>query len=201
MPELSVFDPPMCCSTGVCGPSVDPALPRFAADLEWLQTQGVTVKRFSLSQQPQAFVENEAVRAALTEEGNGCLPLILVNGEIVSRGKYLSRDELLRLSGGQANDSPSIYTAAVAELVALGVSMAANCERCFKFHFAEAKKLGVSCADMARAARTAQKVKDAPAEAIWEMANRFLACAVEPGASLAAPADHEPVAARTDSAR
>jgi len=194
MPELSVFDPPMCCSTGVCGPSVDPALPRFAADLDWLQTQGVTVERFSLSQQPQAFAENQAVRAALTEEGNGCLPLILIDGRIVSRGKYPPRDELVRLIGAAISDSPSIYTPAVAELVAIGASIAANCERCFKFHFAEAKKLGVSCADMARAARTAQKVKDAPAEVIWEMANRFLGCAVEPATPRAAPADRQPAA-------
>ena len=40
---IRVFDPAMCCSTGVCGPSVDPDLARFAADVDWLQKQGVTV--------------------------------------------------------------------------------------------------------------------------------------------------------------
>lgn len=44
--KLEVFDPPMCCSTGVCGTDIDPALPRFAADLEWLKTQGVKVERY-----------------------------------------------------------------------------------------------------------------------------------------------------------
>jgi hypothetical protein len=42
----------MCCSTGVCGPGVDPQLARFAADVAWLQGQGVTVERFNLAQQP-----------------------------------------------------------------------------------------------------------------------------------------------------
>ncbi len=50
MSKVQVFDPPMCCSTGVCGPQVDPALVRFAADLEWLKASGVEVERFNLSQ-------------------------------------------------------------------------------------------------------------------------------------------------------
>ena len=67
MKKLEVFDPPMCCSSGVCGPEVDPVLPRFAADLQWLAGQGVSVERYNLSQQPQAFVANPLVKAALRE--------------------------------------------------------------------------------------------------------------------------------------
>lgn len=89
--KLEVFDPPMCCSTGVCGLDIDPALPRFAADLEWLKTQGVNVERYNLAQQPGVFVANESVKAALHEEGNGCLPLILVDGRIISRAAYPDR--------------------------------------------------------------------------------------------------------------
>ena len=48
MIKVQVFDPAMCCSTGVCGPSVDPVLPRFAADLEWLKSKGVQVERYNL---------------------------------------------------------------------------------------------------------------------------------------------------------
>lgn len=55
MNELLVFDPALCCSTGVCGPEVDPALVSFAADLEWLRTRGVQVRRFNLAQEPGAF--------------------------------------------------------------------------------------------------------------------------------------------------
>ncbi len=178
MPKLEVFDPPMCCPTGVCGPAVDPVLPEFAADLEWLRSQGVTVERYSLSQQPGGFVANELVKKTLAESGNNCLPLILVDGRIVSQGAYLSRQELAAFVGGDGKEPASIYTPAVAELVAIGASIAANCERCFKYHFVEAKKLGVSRADMALAVQTAQRVKDAPAQAIWEMARRHLGCAV-----------------------
>lgn len=99
MIRLEVFDPPMCCSTGVCGPQVDPVLVRFAADFHWLARQGVHVERCNLAQHPQAFAANETVRAALAQEGNQCLPLVLVNGEIVSRGSYPTREQLARMVG------------------------------------------------------------------------------------------------------
>lgn len=69
MTTIQVFDPPMCCSTEVCGPGVDPALARFAGDLEWLRSRGLRVERFNLAQQPGAFTANPAVREALAEGG------------------------------------------------------------------------------------------------------------------------------------
>ncbi len=96
---IRVFDPPMCCGTGVCGPSVDPELARFAADLEWLQKQGVSVERYNLAQQPGAFVSHAAVKDALTARGNECLPLVLVDERIAVEGGYPSRDTLAALAG------------------------------------------------------------------------------------------------------
>ncbi|MGE0102376.1 MAG: arsenite efflux transporter metallochaperone ArsD [Blastocatellales bacterium] len=99
MKNLIVFDPPMCCSTGVCGTNVDPVLPRFAADLEWLKTQGVSVTRYNLAQEPGEFVAVDAVKAELQNMGNSCLPLILVDGDIVSRGVYPARSALAGFAG------------------------------------------------------------------------------------------------------
>ena len=99
MTKLEVFDPPMCCSTGVCGPGVDPALVKFTADFHWLAGHGVVAERFNLTQQPQAYVANPTVKAALMEFGNSCLPLILVNGAITSKGRYPSRQELAAMVG------------------------------------------------------------------------------------------------------
>jgi hypothetical protein len=65
MKTVQVFDPAMCCSTGVCGPSVDQKLVRFASDLHWLANHGVKVERFNLSQEPQAFAANSLVRTEL----------------------------------------------------------------------------------------------------------------------------------------
>jgi len=89
----------MCCSTGVCGPSVDPALVRFATDLHWLANQKIAVERYNLAQQPQAFAASEVVKTALRQYGNECLPLILLDGAVISKGCYPTRDELARLTG------------------------------------------------------------------------------------------------------
>jgi len=94
MKSVQVYDKPMCCSTGVCGPDVDPVLPKFAADLDWLKNQGHHVERFNLAQQPQAFIENKAIHGLLSTAGTDCLPVVVVDGEIVSQTVYPSREDL-----------------------------------------------------------------------------------------------------------
>lgn len=94
MKSVQVYDKPMCCSTGVCGPDVDPVLPKFAADLDWLKNQGHNVERYNLAQQPQAFIENKAIHHLLSTAGTDCLPVVVVDGEIVSQTVYPSREDL-----------------------------------------------------------------------------------------------------------
>jgi hypothetical protein len=95
---IRVFDPAMCCSSGVCGPSVDPELARFAADVDWLQKQGIEIERFNLSQQPAAFAETAAVKDALGR-GIDVLPLVMVDDRVVAEGAYPSRETLAALAG------------------------------------------------------------------------------------------------------
>ena len=97
--KIEVFDPAMCCSTGVCGPSVPPALARFAGDLEWLRRQGVEVTRYNLTHEPQAFLASDRARTALAERGEQALPLILADGEPVSSGRYPYGSELAGWAG------------------------------------------------------------------------------------------------------
>jgi len=104
MATVRVFDPAMCCSTGVCGPSVDPVLVRFAADVEWLKSKGVKVERVNLSQQPQAFVSNPVVRSLLEKEGTECLPLILIDDQVAFKGGYPTRAEMAERLGLDASD-------------------------------------------------------------------------------------------------
>jgi hypothetical protein len=111
MIKLEIFDPPMCCSSGVCGPKIDPVLPRFTGDLVWFKAQGVSVTRYNLAQQPMAFAEHSMVREALEKEDVACLPLILVDGIIVSRGTYPERDALAALLGLHPVSSTSMPAA------------------------------------------------------------------------------------------
>lgn len=92
---VAVYDPAMCCPTGVCGPGVDPALLQVARDLRWLQSHGVTVERYGLSQEPAAFAQNGRVAGLLQAFGDRALPATLVNGEVLIHGRYPTRDELV----------------------------------------------------------------------------------------------------------
>lgn len=92
--KIDVYDPAMCCSTGVCGPSVDASLATFAGDLDWLAQRGAQVRRFNLGQEPGAFAEHDGVRGLLQDQGEAALPAVYVNGELRSSGCFPSRDEL-----------------------------------------------------------------------------------------------------------
>lgn len=102
---LKIYDPAMCCSSGVCGPKVNPALVEFAGALNTVMKRGILVERFGLSQQPQAFISNEKVKKLLEEKGEECLPLIFVDDELKYSGKYPSASELLNLLGIEADVS------------------------------------------------------------------------------------------------
>lgn len=89
----------MCCSSGVCGPSVDERLVAFSASLDWLKSQGVEVARYNPTQQYDAFANNPVVVKTVNERGSDCLPLILLNGAVVSMGGYPERVELAAMAG------------------------------------------------------------------------------------------------------
>ena len=94
MTTIEVFDPPLCCSTGVCGPQSDERLARVAADLDWLRRQKIDVLRYNLAHEPAAFVANENVRKVLDQTSGDGLPVILLDGRVMRHGSYPSRDEL-----------------------------------------------------------------------------------------------------------
>jgi hypothetical protein len=109
MPKLEVFDPALCCSTGVCGVDVDPALVQFAADLKWLEAHGVQVERHNLGQNPAAFATNARV-LALLQQGNDRLPAVFLDGELLASGAYPDRrtlTEKLGLADVAATETPA----------------------------------------------------------------------------------------------
>jgi hypothetical protein len=99
MKSIQVFDPAMCCSSGVCGADVDQALVNFSADVDWARQNGVSIARFNLAQQPLAFAENAVVRSLLERTGETALPVILIDGEMALAGRYPTREDLARWTG------------------------------------------------------------------------------------------------------
>ena len=99
MTKIQVFDPALCCSSGVCGVDVDQQLVDFSADVEWARQQGAQIELFNLAQQPMAFAHNAVIKGQLERWGEGALPVTLVEGELVLAGSYASRDDLGRWAG------------------------------------------------------------------------------------------------------
>lgn len=93
MKTIHVYDPPMCCSTGICGPEIDPDLVSFSSMLSMFQSNGIKVERYNLGQQPMAFVENPAVKALLESDGAAALPFVFWDGELHSKGRYPTKEE------------------------------------------------------------------------------------------------------------
>lgn len=99
MKKVQIFDPALCCSSGVCGTDVDQNLVDFSANVDWAKQQGLTIERFNLAQQPMAFAENAAVKGLLERSGEAALPVTLVDGEVAFAGRYPGRDDLARWIG------------------------------------------------------------------------------------------------------
>lgn len=93
MKTIQIYDPPMCCSTGICGTEINPDLVNFASMLSQMSARGVKVERYNLGQQPMAFVLNPAVKAFLDKDGAEGLPLIFWDGELKLQGRYPNAEE------------------------------------------------------------------------------------------------------------
>jgi len=111
MKKIEVFDPAMCCSTGICGSSADEVLVTFASDLEWLKAQGIEVVRYGLSFDPAEFIKNEAVKDAICAQGSSSLPLVVVDSEVVFKSSYPSRAQLAKICKIEynENDAPPVH--------------------------------------------------------------------------------------------
>lgn len=104
MKQVTIYDPAMCCDTGVCGPVADPKLTELAAAIHSLEKKGYSVTRFNLANNPAAFVENETVNAMLFEKGAEALPVTLVDGQLHKVSEHPTPQELAELFGVDADE-------------------------------------------------------------------------------------------------
>ena len=102
MSKVEVFEPALCCATGVCGEDVDQGLVNFSADLDFVRSRGGDVSRYNLASEPLAFAANHAVKAFLQVAGSDGLPLVLVDGVTAMTGRYPDRAQLAAWAGVEA---------------------------------------------------------------------------------------------------
>ncbi len=107
MTNIRVYDPAVCCSTGVCSPDADAAIAQFTAALDKAKKSGVSVDRFTLAHQPGEYVENATVKGLLDSEGIDCLPIVFVGDEIISKGDYPATPVLFEKLGLEGAAEPA----------------------------------------------------------------------------------------------
>lgn len=100
MNTVHIYDPSLCCSSGVCGEDVDQSLVDISATLVNAKAEGIEVVRHNLANAPLDFAAEPAVKRLLADEGSDALPAIVVNGRLVLSGRYPSIDELRAWSAG-----------------------------------------------------------------------------------------------------
>lgn len=100
---VEIFDPPMCCSTGLCGPTVDQTLLTVSEMVMALQAEGIGVARYQMTSHPQKFTQNAAVMQLVRAQQLAALPITVVRGEVVKVGAYPEVAEIkTRLNGVSA---------------------------------------------------------------------------------------------------
>ena len=128
MPVINVYEPALCCSTGVCGADLDQALVTFTADFDHLRGLGADISRHNLARDPAAFAGNDSVRSFLEVAGSAGLPLTMVDGVTVATGTYPARDQLLRYAGLASAAPPAGVTELGMAVTAGGCGPAGCCE-------------------------------------------------------------------------
>ena len=91
--KIFVYDPPMCCSSGVCGPNPDPVLIEFQNTIDKLKAEGIEIERYIITQSPEKFKENTQVMELIQKEQLKVLPITIYNDKVVLKGKYPTYEE------------------------------------------------------------------------------------------------------------
>ncbi len=97
MMTVEIFDPPLCCPTGICGPAIDPALLDAQEAILRVKSEfdgHVRVERYALGQQPEKFMQQPEVLVRLKAQGVAALPITVVAGRAVKERSYPAYAEL-----------------------------------------------------------------------------------------------------------
>ncbi|MFD1471019.1 arsenite efflux transporter metallochaperone ArsD [Companilactobacillus mishanensis] len=101
MKKVEVFEHALCCSTGVCGPSVKPELITITLVSNKLKDNpDIEFNRYNLNTDTEEFVKNPKVIEAMhKKDKSDKLPITLVDDEIVKTGSYPTVKEYEEYTG------------------------------------------------------------------------------------------------------
>ena len=179
--KITILDPALCCSTGVCGPDVDDALVQTAANVKWLKSLGYEVNRHNISNDGAAFKEYPVAVEKLKAEGVNSLPFILVDDIMVKTGEYPTKEEWrelieIKTSDSSLNASESNEQSAkkTAVLIGIGAAIAISNESSLKEYVAKAKVLGIEIQEIADAMNIGNDARNSLSQKVIQQANSLL---------------------------
>lgn len=85
---VELYDPPMCCPTGLCGPELDQTLLDVSEMILTLQAEGFPVERYQMTSHPQKFINNDEVMRLVREKEMAALPITCVHRNVIKVGDY-----------------------------------------------------------------------------------------------------------------
>jgi len=100
--DVEFFDPPMCCPTGLCGPTIDQTLLDMSEMIQTLQRENLRVERYQMTSHPNAFLGNAEVMKLVREKEMTALPITVVRGKVIKVGAYPTSDEIRTALNGTA---------------------------------------------------------------------------------------------------
>jgi hypothetical protein len=91
---VEIYDPPMCCPTGLCGPTLDQTLLDVSDMILTLEADGIAVERYQMTTSPQKFMTNMEIMRLVREQQMAALPITAVNGQVIKVGAYPTLSEV-----------------------------------------------------------------------------------------------------------
>jgi hypothetical protein len=92
--DIEIFDPPMCCPTGLCGPSIDQELLDVTEMIQNLRDEGYHVVRYQMTTHPGKFTGNPEVMQLIREKQMAALPITILHGKVIAEGYYPKFNEI-----------------------------------------------------------------------------------------------------------
>ena len=97
--KIKIFDPPLCCPTGICGPTVDQTLNDVNEMIAFLQKEGIQVERYQMTSHPHSFLNNTEVMKLVQEKQMAALPITVIYNQVIKTGSYPTIEEINKVLG------------------------------------------------------------------------------------------------------
>lgn len=94
--RVELFDPPLCCPTGLCGPTLDETLLDVNEMVLALKAARIGVERYQMASHPHIFLKHPDVMRLVRERGMEAFPITVVEGKLIKAGTYPTRQEIDR---------------------------------------------------------------------------------------------------------